>query len=148
MKRRIPYAVANYEKIVHENYYFVDKTHFIRELEKYVVPVMLRPRRFGKSLWCSILECYYDINRKDRFDTLFGHTEIGFDPTDSRNSHLVLRLDFSEIEVKPDHDYIEQSFNHVIRAALQVFVSYYGSRYTLPVIGNHTSGNPSGLYQA
>ncbi len=63
MKRRIPYAVANYEKIVRENFYFVDKTRFIHELEKYEIPVFLRPRRFGKSLWCSILECYYDINR-------------------------------------------------------------------------------------
>ncbi|MDZ4186312.1 MAG: AAA family ATPase [Desulfuromonadales bacterium] len=64
MQRRIPYAVANYEKIVQECYHFVDKTRFIRELELYQVPVMLRPRRFGKSLWCSILECYYDINRQ------------------------------------------------------------------------------------
>ncbi len=63
MNRRIPYAVANYQKIVRDNYYFVDKTRFIHELEKYESPVFIRPRRFGKSLWCTILECYYDINR-------------------------------------------------------------------------------------
>ena len=57
MKKRIPYAVANFEKLIGEQFFFVDKTRFIRELEKYQVPVFLRPRRFGKSLWCSLLEC-------------------------------------------------------------------------------------------
>ncbi len=44
MKRHIPYAVANYEEIVRENYYFVDKTRFIHEIEKYKIPVFLRPQ--------------------------------------------------------------------------------------------------------
>ena len=77
MPKKIPYAVANYEKIVAEDFHFVDKTRFIHELEAYQIPVFLRPRRFGKSLWCSILECYYDINRKNRFEELFGKTDIG-----------------------------------------------------------------------
>ena len=80
MIKKIPYSVASYEKIVEEGYHFVDKTRFIRELENYHIPVMLRPRRFGKSLWCSILECYYDINRKDKFDALFADTDIGRSP--------------------------------------------------------------------
>ena len=98
MMKKIPYAVANYEKIVDENFHFVDKTRFIHELEKYQVPVFLRPRRFGKSLWCSILECYYDINFADRFVRLFGHTDIGRQPTPAHNSQLVLRFDFSKID--------------------------------------------------
>ena len=36
-------------------------------------PVFLRPRRFGKSLWCSLLECYYDMNRREQFEQLFGN---------------------------------------------------------------------------
>ena len=99
MAKKIPYAVANYAKIVNEDYFFVDKTRFIHELEKYQIPVFLRPRRFGKSLWCSILECYYDINYADRFERLFGHTDIGRQPTPSHNSQLVLRFDFSKIAV-------------------------------------------------
>ena len=67
MKKKVPYAIANYEKIREGNYFFVDKTRYIKELEKYNVPVLLRPRRFGKTLLCSILECYYDINRRDKF---------------------------------------------------------------------------------
>ena len=123
MSRKIPYAVANYEKLVREGYYFVDKTRFIRELEKYQIPVFLRPRRFGKSLWCSILECYYDVNREDGFEELFGDTDIGRNPTPERNSHLVLRFDFSKIEVKADLAFIERSFNSVCSKALRVFAA-------------------------
>ena len=85
MQRRIPYAVANYEEIVRDRYHFVDKTAFIRDLEQYKAPVFLRPRRFGKSLWCSILECYYDVRRAERFEELFGKTAIGREPTAARN---------------------------------------------------------------
>jgi hypothetical protein len=118
VKRRIPYAVANYEEIVRDQYYFVDKTRFIREIEQYKIPVFLRPRRFGKSLWCSILECYYDINRKERFAELFGNTDIGRNPTPAHNSHMVMRFDFSQVEVKPDITSIERSFNHITHLAI------------------------------
>jgi hypothetical protein len=125
MTRKIPYAVANYDEIVHENYHFVDKTRFIHELERYKVPVFLRPRRFGKSLWCSILECYYDIQRKDQFDTLFGHTEIGRTPSPLKNSHLVLRFDFSKIKVSDRLEEIEASFDLVCHMAFSKFATKY-----------------------
>ena len=125
MKRRIPYAVANYEEIVRDQYYFVDKTRFIPEIEKYKIPVFLRPRRFGKSLWCSILECYYDINRKDRFEELFGNTDIGRNPTPAHNTHMVMRFDFSQVEVRPDITYIERSFNHIARLAISECTKAY-----------------------
>lgn len=125
MPKRIPYAVANYEKIVDEGFHFVDKTRFIRELEKYQIPVFLRPRRFGKSLWCSVLECYYDINRKERFDTLFGHTDIGREPTPARNSHMVMRFDFSKIEVLPSYQSLRDKFNSECVNSFEVFLGEY-----------------------
>ena len=67
VKKKIPYAVSNYEELKEENYYFVDKTKYLEKLENYKAPVFLRPRRFGKTLWCSIQECYYDVNRRNRF---------------------------------------------------------------------------------
>ena len=85
MKHRIPYAVANFEELIDGGYYYVDKTAYLRELESYKVPVFLRPRRFGKSLWCSLLECYYDVNRCARFEQLFGELNIGRAPTAERN---------------------------------------------------------------
>jgi len=120
--------VANYEEIVRDHYYFVDKTRFIHEIEDYKIPVFLRPRRFGKSLWCSILECYYDVNRRERFEELFGKTDIGRNPTAARNSHLVMRFDFSKIEVKPNMAYIERSFNRIAQMAMRVFAANY-NRY-------------------
>ena len=62
--KKIPYAVSSFEQIINDGYYYVDKTRYIAELENWQVPVFLRPRRFGKSLWCSTLACYYDINLK------------------------------------------------------------------------------------
>ncbi len=127
MKKKIPYAVANYEKVVDDGYYFVDKTRYIRELELYEAPAHLRPRRFGKSLWCSILECYYDVNRRDRFDELFGNTDIGRNPTDQHSSHLVLRFDFSRLEVKPDKQLLEKAFHRTCNNAVRVFAAEYST---------------------
>ncbi len=123
--KKIPYAVGNFEQIINDSYYYVDKTRYISELENFQVPVFLRPRRFGKSLWCSTLECYYDISRKDKFDPLFGQTWIGQNPTPLKNSFMVLRLNFSVVSVKPEIDYIERSFTITQGATLNTFRSYY-----------------------
>ena len=102
MKHRIPYAVGNFEELIDDEYYFVDKTAYLHQLESYKSPVFLRPRRFGKSLWCSLLECYYDVNRRERFEALFGKLAIGRDPTPARNSYLVMRFNFSKVEVESE----------------------------------------------
>ena len=97
-KRKIPYGVINWAEIVRECH-FVDNTAYIRELEECKTPVFLRPKRFGKSIVCSMLAHYYDVNLKDRFDELFGKTDIGRNPTPLRNSFLVLQFDFSTVQV-------------------------------------------------
>jgi len=61
-KKQILYGEAGFKSIIEDNGYYVDKTEYIRKLEKYRCPVFLRPRRFGKSLWCTTLKYYYDIN--------------------------------------------------------------------------------------
>ncbi len=127
MKRRIPYGVGNYEEIVKDGYYYVDKTKYIRVLEQVKNPIFLRPRRFGKTLWCSTLECYYDVNRKDRFEHLFGHTAIGKDPTPERNGYLVLRFNFSVMSVGNTVAELEESFNLCVGRSVQSFASDYAS---------------------
>jgi len=124
-KLKIPYGVSNFEKIQKENYYFVDKTKYIELLEDYTAPVFLRPRRFGKTLLCSILECYYDINRENKFKQLFGDTYIGKNPTEEKNSCMVIRFNFSVISVSNKLDKIETSFNNICRTVIGTFVSYY-----------------------
>ena len=72
--KKIPYGISDYEKLIEENYYYVDKTSYIEKLEnlaeRYIM--FLRPRKFGKTLFTSVLENYYDINKKDKFEKLFG----------------------------------------------------------------------------
>ncbi|QTA80088.1 AAA ATPase-like domain-containing protein [Desulfonema limicola] len=119
------YANANYLEIVEKNGYFIDKTCYITKLEAVENPVFLRPRRFGKSLWCRILECYYNIAQKQDFEKLFGHTWIGKNPTPLRNSFFVLHLDFSIVDSTGDIADIEKSFNHICNIYLQSVARRY-----------------------
>ena len=127
-KRRIAYGVGNWAELVRDDrYFYVDHTAYLRELERYKTPVFLRPRRFGKTMWCSILECYYDVGMKKDFRKLFGKTEIGRNPTSLRNSFLVLRLNFSTVEVgrEGDLDTIERSFNEQVTNRVDSFAMRY-----------------------
>jgi len=137
MKRRIPYAVGNFEEIVEKGYYFVDKTAYLRQLEDYKVPVFLRPRRFGKSLWCSLLECYYDVNRRGRFEELFGGLDIGRAPTAERNSYLVMRFNFSKIEVEAGYERLRINFNRECRRSFADF----RTRYAVMLPGRDVAGD-------
>ena len=97
-RNRIPYGMMNFAVISREECYYVDKTRFIpmiEEADKFFF--FIRPRRFGKSLTVSMLQHYYDILAKDKFEVLFGDLYIGKHPTRDRNSYLVLYLNFSGI---------------------------------------------------
>ena len=74
MQRQIPYGIMNYAELIQENRYFIYKTHYIEKVEAIKNTVFLRPRRFGKSLFCSMLQYYYDIREASRFEELFGTT--------------------------------------------------------------------------
>ncbi len=91
----IPYGMADFRAIRREGYLYVDKTRFVRELENERHVFFLRPRRFGKTCWVSILEHYYDRTRKDGFEALFAGTDIGREPTANCSRYAVLRLNFS-----------------------------------------------------
>ncbi len=120
----IPYGVADYGRIVERGYYYVDKTSFLKEIEdagEYLF--FIRPRRFGKSLFLSVMEAYYDIHFKDKFRELFKHTWILDNPTGERGKYLVLKFNFSEVD--PDPGQNEASFLNYIRGTAQSFVLKY-----------------------
>ena len=105
--------MSDYKDIVLEGMYYIDKTKFINEIErldKYLF--FIRPRRFGKSLWLSMIGYYYDINYKNEFDFLFKNTYIGKNPTNERNSYYILRFDFSAV----DSDNARDSLNDYCNA--------------------------------
>lgn len=108
---KIPYAIANFAELRERGYYYIDKTSFIRKLERYKAPVFLRPRRFGKSLLVSTLAHYYDRNKADQFETLFGGTWIGQHPTEEHNQYIILRYDFSQMVMSQDKWELEKNFN-------------------------------------
>ena len=124
--KQIMYGVTDFALIRAENGYFVDRTALIRELERTRYALFLRPRRFGKSLLCSILQCYYDVDYADRFDELFGGLDIGRDPTDERGKYLVLDFNFSQV-VK-DAAQVQGSFNFCTSLRLDVFAEHYAAR--------------------
>ena len=123
-KKLIPYAVMNWEKLI-DGHYVVDHTRFIPELEKCQTPVFLRPKRFGKSVVCSMLEHYYDISRKDDFERLFGWSDIGKNPTKLKNSFLVIRFDFSKVEPASTVAEIERNFVDHVRCRVLDFATHY-----------------------
>ena len=80
--KRLPYGIADFEYVMRDNLYYVDKTMYIPILEEQPNYLMfIRPRRFGKSLLLSMLKTYYDKAKKDQFEEIFGSLWIGKHPT-------------------------------------------------------------------
>ena len=92
---RIPYGWADFRAIRLEKRLYVDKTRFLHALEAERYAFLIRPRRFGKSCWVSVLENYYDRTRADEFEAIFDGTDIGRQPTENRHRYVILRFDFS-----------------------------------------------------
>jgi len=96
MPRRLPYGMQNWEDVRLLDYYYVDKTRFIPEIEAANhFFFFIRPRRFGKSLLMNMLRQYYDVRKADCFERLFGDLWIGQHPTPMHNQYLVLHLNFA-----------------------------------------------------
>ena len=122
--KTIPYGVSDFNDFRVKNLYYVDKTRFIRNIEeKGSYLFLIRPRRFGKSLFLAILEAYYDIAFKDRFDSLFSGTDIHRNPTAEKNSYMILKLNFST--VSPHISQVEESFLNYIKDSAYGFVLKY-----------------------
>ncbi|UCH92194.1 MAG: AAA family ATPase [Candidatus Aminicenantes bacterium] len=124
--KKIPYGLANYELLVQQNSYYVDKTTFLPVVEEagnYLF--FIRPRRFGKSLFLSVMEAYYDVFYKNRFEEFFRGTWIYDHPTDEKGSYLVLSFNFSVVE--PDVKKMETSFHNHIQDEAVGFIQKYSS---------------------
>jgi len=121
--KKIPYGQADYKNIKQENYYFIDKTPFIEKLEDLneVFLIFLRPRRFGKSLFIAMLEAYYDKHYKSDFEMMFGDTYIGKNTTPLANKYLIMRFDFSGININN----VEESFTSYLLDSLHLFIEKY-----------------------
>nr|WP_281063553.1 AAA family ATPase [Clostridium algifaecis] len=125
--KRIPYGISNFEVLREEDYIYVDKTSYIELLDRYApYQFFIRPRRFGKSLFISMLENYYSINKKDKFKDLFGDLYIGKKPTKNKNKFLVWKISFAGIDSGHGEEDLRKSFNFkVISSATEFLYKYY-----------------------
>lgn len=126
--KRVPYGVADFAQVIEQNQYYVDKTMFIPELEKQPSNLFfIRPRRFGKSIFLSMLYSYYDCAQSHKFQRLFGNLWIGQHPTPLQGKYQVLFLDFSQITGNIDK--LETKFNSYLSINLDAFVRQYSEYY-------------------
>ena len=128
--RKLPNGISNYETIVKENRIYVDKTMYIEKLENLsdTTIMFLRPRKFGKTLFTSTLENYYDILKKDEFDALFSNTYIGKKPTNLKNSYHILRFNFSGIDTSSLEATI-RGFKNSIIESIKIFIAKYNINF-------------------
>ena len=112
---KIPYGKSNFKEVISGNFFYQDRTNYIKILEDFDSSylIYLRPRRFGKSLMVSALKYYYGLQFKDEFSALFGNLFIGKNPTPLANQYLVLTFEFSGIDTTTGKSTIEGFLTNV-----------------------------------
>lgn len=131
--KRIPYGVSDFMDIIQRNQYYVDKTMYLPMLEDEADALFfIRPRRFGKSLFISMMQAYYDIGMRDRFQELFGNLWIGSHPTEYQGQFQILYLDFSKIE--GDITELKENFNTYCNDCIDNFIEKYQEYYPERVV--------------
>ncbi len=126
--KQIPYGISDFKQVRKENKYLVDKSMFFEKMELAGNFLFLvRPRRFGKSLFLNMLEAYYDINEKDNFDELFKGMYVADHPTEYRNKYQVMHLDFSQ--VGSDVEHLQENFNYYLGVRCDAFAREYARFY-------------------
>ena len=126
--KEIPYGVSNFVTVVEQNQYYVDKTMYLPLLEKQPRSLFfIRPRRFGKSIFLSMLRTYYDIAQKPKFEARFGNLWVGKHPTPLQGAYQILSLDFSRVSGQADR--LAINFNNYCCGALDDFAFVYEAYY-------------------
>ena len=125
--KKLPYGISNYEELIEDGYYYADKTMYIEQLEN--IPekriMFLRPRKFGKTLFTSTLENYYDLKKVEKFEKLYGNTYIGKNPTKLKNRYHILKFNFSGIDTTNEETTIK-GFRKEVASSIKLFVEKYG----------------------
>ena len=126
--KRLPYGINDFEAVIEQNQYYVDKTMYLPLLENQPSNIIfIRPRRFGKSIFLSMLHAYYDCSKKKKFQTLFGDLWVGKHPTPLQGRYQVLHLDFSYVGGSIDK--LEENFDMYLRVKLDGFMRIYQDSY-------------------
>ncbi len=131
---KFPYGISDYYQVATEDYFYVDRTAYISRVEDAGKQLLfLRPRRFGKSLWLSTLENYYDLAKADEFERLFGPWAIGRHPTPKHNQYFILKWDFSGVNPHGEAEDVERALHNHLNGRIQDFAAYYQTRLAHPI---------------
>ncbi|MGH9844566.1 MAG: AAA family ATPase [Blastocatellia bacterium] len=132
---KFPYGIADFYEVSTEDYFYVDRTGCIQDIENAGKQLLfLRPRRFGKSLLLSMLENYYDLAKTDEFERLFGRLAIGGKPTPKHNQYFVMKWDFSAVNPHGEPDAIERALHNYLNGRIADFAAYYEGRLARPIV--------------
>lgn len=138
--KEIPYGVANFVEVTEQNMYYVDKTMYLPLLEKQPRSLFfIRPRRFGKSIFLSMLRAYYDIAQKEKFETRFGNLWVGSHPTPLQGKFQILYLDFSR--ASGGSGSLSENFDRYCSMVMDVFGRVY-EPYYFPGFGEKMEEQP------
>ena len=132
--KRIPYGITDYKSLITEDYYYVDKTMYLEKLENLSNKniVYLKPRRFGKTLFTSMMYYYYDINSKNLYDDLYKNTYIYNHETKNKNNYYILKFDFSGMTVISNNkDSIMNAFSEKIYNGINDFIIHYNLNFEI-----------------
>jgi hypothetical protein len=121
--KRLPYGKSLFRDIILQGYAYVDKTRFIEKLENEDNPshFFIRPRKFGKSTFLTMLRSYYDVNAKDEFEQIFGNLYIGKHPTPERNSYAIMEFDFSGLNTSSEEKFVTD-FSKAVPGRADIFL--------------------------
>lgn len=143
---KFPYGTSDFYKLITRGEHYVDRTNRIPLIENTGDSLLLlRPRRFGKSLLLSMLENYYDVAKADEFERLFGQLAIGQEPTLLHNQYLILRWDFSLVPPRPTFEQQEQVLTSYINAEIRAFARKYQALLPDPIDIDENFGTASFL---
>ncbi len=122
-----PYGQVAYETFRARRLAFADKSGIIEFLDDEGMtpyPVLLRPRRFGKSTFVQMLKCFYDLSYKDRYDEIFSTKKIYAENLASHNTYHVIDFDFSGISGY-ERDTLIDSFIIAVDLGIADFMERY-----------------------
>ena len=145
--KRLPYGISDFTDLRRQNMYYTDKTQYISTLERTGnFLFLIRPRRFGKSVFLSMLAAYYDLARQDKFDQLFDGLWIKDNPTEEKGQYQVIYLDFSQATVGLDGT-LKQKFDRYCSTKYQVFAEKYASYYNADFVHDVKQREPDSCEQ-
>ncbi len=124
----LPYGISDFKQIQREGKYIVDKTMYISKMETTDnFLFLIRPRRFGKSVFLSMLRAYYDICERDNFQNLFHGLWIADHPTPEQGQFQVMYFDYSRIG--GNTAVLERNFDSYCSKVVDEFADYYQQYY-------------------